>query len=137
MPEPEPRHCEVGFIVNSDHIDSVLVFRNISKRICLLKLKSKKNNIVLMQCYAPDCSYPDIDIDNFYNEVQSLIVTVAKRDDLIVMGDFNAQVGGIEEPGTTGNFSIVKRGHNDRGESLVLFCKRNDLMITNTFFKHR
>ena len=137
LPESERRMQGVGFLVKAKHVNSIIDFNSYSERTCLIKLKSKYNNIAIIQVYAPDTSYSDADVDAFYVSVQHLINSVSNRDELIVMGDFNAKVGAIDEPGVIGNHSNIKRGNNERGEKLVSFCLQNSLMITNTFFKHR
>ena len=108
-----------------------------SERICLIKLKSRSNNLSLIQVYAPDTTYPDSVIDEFYDSLHELIKTVPNRDFLVIMGDFNAKVRGIEQQDVIGKYSNLQRGSNDRGERLVSFCKQNTLVITNTLFKHR
>src|ERR1044072_5406888 len=49
------------------------------------------------------------------------------------MGDMNAVVGKGRDGMEVGKFGLGKR--NDRGERVVEFCKRNKLMITNTWFE--
>ena len=63
-----------------------------------MKLKSKYNNITFIQLYAPDTSYSDDDVEDFYNTIQNLINAVPNRDELIIMDDFNAKFGDIEQP---------------------------------------
>ena len=136
-PETERRARGVGFLLNAKHVHTVLEFNSLSERVCLIKLKSKHNNISIIQIYAPDTSYPDTDIETFYNSIQSLINNIPDRDELVIMGDFNAKVGGINQQNVVGKHSNIKRGSNKRGERLVSFCMKNSLMIANTFFRHR
>lgn len=136
-PETERRARGVGFLLNAKHANSVLEFNSFSDRVCLMKLKSNYNNITIIQIYAPDTSYPDADIETFYNSIQNLINEVPNRDELVIIGDFNAKVGGIDQQNVIGKHSNLKRGSNKRGERLVSFCMQNSLMITNTFFRHR
>ena len=49
------------------------------------------------------------------------------------MGDFNAVLGEDKEDRVVGKFGLGKR--NDRGERLIEFCKRQNLVITNTWFE--
>ena len=137
LPETERRTRGVGFLLNARYASSVLEFNSLSERVCLIKLKSKYNNTTIIQIYAPDTSYPDNDIEMFYNSVQGLINNVPNRDELVIMGDFNAKVGGIDQQSVVGKHSNKARGSNKRGERLVSFCMQNSLMITNTFFRHR
>ena len=50
------------------------------------------------------------------------------------MGDFNASVGEGEEGKEVGKYGLGIR--NERGQKLVEFCKRQKLMVTNTWFQH-
>ena len=49
------------------------------------------------------------------------------------MGDFNAVVEGREKT-VVGGYGLGQR--NKRGEMLVKFCKRKNLVVTNTWFEH-
>jgi len=56
------------------------------------------------------------------------------KGNVMVLGDWNAVVGESPEDDCVGKFGLGSR--NDRGQKLVEFCKRNRMMITNTWFKH-
>ena len=135
------RSAGVGFIIHKKHKEKVLELKGISPRIAYLKIKGSKNNHVFIQCYAPTTKAKptDEDVIDFYNNLQDLIDSVASRDDLFVLGDFNSKVGGLKStfPEVIGSFSNVKRGNNDRGLQLAEFCQKNQLYISNTHFKHR
>ena len=121
------------------HINSVIEFNGTSERTALLKLKGKHSNVVLIQGYAPTTSHTDDEVDEFYSKIQDLIDNTSQRDDLFVMGDFNAKVGDLHNqyPEVVGAHSNTKHGHNARGIKLVNFCMQNQLYIINTHFKHR
>ena len=55
----------------------------------------------------------------------------------MVLGDFNARVGNDMEAwcGTLGKFGPAEQ--NENGRRLLDFCALNDLVVTNTLFKHR
>ena len=53
----------------------------------------------------------------------------------ILMGDWNGKVGYQPEYPITGKFSLGER--NERGQNLVDFCWRSELVITNTLFEHQ
>ena len=119
--------------------DNITELKGISERLCYLKLKGKRNNQVFIQCSAPTSSRPEEEADDFYEKLQDLIDSVPQRDNLFILGDFNAKVGGLNSshPEAVGKHSNVTNGHNDRGTKLANFCERNSLTITNTCFKHR
>ncbi|XP_071582157.1 uncharacterized protein [Temnothorax nylanderi] len=56
---------------------------------------------------------------------------------VVIIGDFNAKVGKVEEAhlrSTGGTFGLGVR--NERGERLIQFAVENDLAIMNTMFQH-
>ena len=114
-------------------------FKAISGRLALLKLRCKYNNISLIQCYAPTESRPDEESEKFYADLQALIDSTSKRDNLFVMGDFNAKIGNLHltEPEVVGPYNNIIRGNNERGKTLISFCKQNRLVVANSLFKHR
>jgi len=53
---------------------------------------------------------------------------------LVIMGDWNAVVGEGKEEKYVGGYGLGQR--NSRGNRLIEFCKQQQLMVTNTWFKH-
>ena len=139
VPVTASRKHGTGFIVHKSLRDNIIELKGISERLCFLKLKGKHNNQVFIQCYAPTTGRPEEEVDEFYERLQDLIDIVSQRDDLFILGDFNAKVGGLNSshPQAVGIHSNIANGHNNRGTRLANFCDRNSLTITNTCFKHR
>ena len=52
---------------------------------------------------------------------------------VFIIGDWNAKVGSQETPGVTGKFDLGIR--NEVGQRLIEFCRKNTLVIANTFFQ--
>lgn len=65
--------------------------------------------------------------------------SMSKRDTFIVGGDFNARTKipvkerSLEE--VTGRYA--RNEINENGRKLIKFCTINNLMLTNTMFKHK
>ena len=127
----------VGFLVNNAISSSVCDYLGISDRLATLTLQAKENKIVFIQVYFPTSSHPDDEVDLLYAEIQGIIDKVPKRDQLFIMGDFNARVGNLHSyyPSCVGKHTIG--ACNDRGLRLADFCALNNLYITNTFFEKR
>ncbi|KAG1686949.1 Telomere-associated protein RIF1 [Nymphon striatum] len=88
------------------------------------------------QVYAPNEDAHDNEKDSFYEELNSTIKEHKKsRDQLIIMGDFNAKVGAGKEQQIIGPYGIGIR--NENGEKLVDFCKQQKLIATNTWFEQK
>jgi len=63
---------------------------------------------------------------------------VPRHDIVIVMGDWNAKIGGKKEGenGVNGNHALLG-GRNDNGERFVAYCAANNLAITSTMYPHK
>ena len=62
-----------------------------------------------------------------------LLELTPKKDDLFIIGDWNAKVGSQETLGVTGKFGLGIR--NEAGQRLIEFCQQNELVIVNTVFQ--
>lgn len=74
----------------------------------------------------------DDEIEEIYEKIEELISHNGK-DNLIVMGDWNAIVGEEANGKEVGKYGLGAR--NERGDRLVKFCRQHDLITTNTLFK--
>ena len=87
-----------------------------------------------MQVYMPTTNSDDEEVLELYAEMQKIIDECPKKDRIVVMGDFNAQIG----KGTIHNACGVF-GHgriNARGELLLDWLMDNRVAL-NTCFRHR
>ena len=69
----------------------------------------------------------------FYGKLQDLIDTVPRGDVLIIMGDWNANIGDKAVEGVSGTHGLGDR--NEAGERMIEFCEENQLIVTNTWYK--
>uniref|UniRef100_A0A8D8Z0H2 Craniofacial development protein 2 n=1 Tax=Cacopsylla melanoneura TaxID=428564 RepID=A0A8D8Z0H2_9HEMI len=105
-----------------------------SDRIIMVKIKTEPNDTIIIQLYMPTSGAPDEEIEKIYDEVNKLIDTTKADDNIIILGDMNAIVGEGREGTTVGQYGHGRR--NERGNQLIEFCTRNNLVITNTLFMH-
>ncbi|KAI5718650.1 hypothetical protein M8J77_024598 [Diaphorina citri] len=105
-----------------------------SDRILLVKIKSSPADTVIIQVYMPTSNAEDEEIERMYEEINDLIDKTRAEDNVIIMGDMNATVGEGRDGIAVGEFGLGVR--NERGDMLVEFCTRNNLIITNTQFNH-
>ena len=116
-------------------------FRAISDRLCMLTIKTNKNyTITVINAYAPTLPVSENDPDireRFYDELESVVRSVSKRDFLVIAGDFNAKTG--QEWNTyPENMGRYGKGQvNSNGRELLEFCNQQDLILTNTLFRHK
>ena len=59
--------------------------------------------------------------------------TNTPKNDLFIIGDWNAKVGSQETPGVTGKFGLGMQ--NEAGQRLIEFSQGNALVIANTLFQ--
>ena len=111
----------------------VLGFNPISDRIITIRIQSKPINFTFIQVYAPTSTTDKEEIDYFYDSLQKSINITPKVDLMYVIGDWNAKVGKQNIAGVTGSFGLGIR--NERGDTMVYFCSRNNLVVMNTMFK--
>lgn len=93
---------------------------------------------MLICCYAPtNVKKNAAATELFYQQLQQTLDNTDNNDQVILGGDWNAQVGADHRslPSVMGHFGIGNL--NSNGQKLLKYVNINNLMITNTFFNHR
>ena len=67
---------------------------------------SKPFNITVIQVYVPTSNSEEDEVEQFYEDLQDLLVLTHPKDVLFIIGDWNAKVGSQETPGVTGKFGL-------------------------------
>ena len=94
--------------------------------------QGKPFRIMVIQAYAPTSNAEEA--EQFYQDLQDLLELTPKKDVLLIIGDWNAQLGSQGQlPGITGKFGLGVQ--NEAGQRLIEFCQENTLVIANTFFQ--
>ena len=128
--------CGVGLVLNKKMNNSLTAYNTVSERIIAIKLKSKPKDTLVIQVYAPNEDAKAGDKDKFFQELQTTMDEMKEFGEIIiVMGDFNRNIGEGKEEKEVGPYGLSER--NDNGEILLDFCKRNNMMITNTWFQQK
>ena len=70
----------------------------------------------------------------FYENLASIIRNISSKEQVVVLGDFNARVGADHDswPFCLGQFGMGKM--NENGQRLLELCTFHDVCITNSFF---
>ena len=89
--------------------------------------QGKPFNITVMQVYALTSN---AEAEWFYEDLQDLLELIPPKNDLFIIGDWNAKLGCQEIPGVTG-LGV----QNEAGQRLIEFCQENSLVIANTLFQ--
>ena len=93
----------------------------------------KTFNITVIQVYAPTGNTEEIEVEQFYEDLQDPLELTPKNDVLFIIGDWNVKVGSQETPGVTGKFGLGVQ--NEAGQRLTEFCQEKALVIENTLFQ--
>ena len=73
----------------------------------------------------------------FYDQLDSLISKSKNKDNVIILGDFNAKTGTGYKFYKENMGKFGKGNLNSNGEHLLEFANRNRLILTNTLFRHK
>ena len=71
-----------------------------------LCLQGKQFNITVIQVYAPTSNAEEVEVEQFYEEIQDLLELTPPKNVLFIIEDWNAKVGSQEIPGVTGKFGL-------------------------------
>lgn len=130
--DPDHRNG-VGIIINKNIKSALKSFIPVSDRIIMIKLHAFPMDINIIQIYAPTAEKEDIIVEEFYEQLETLIKQNKKHEITIVLGDFNAKIGQGRHSDIVGNFGQGMR--NERGDRLIQFCEEHNLVISNTVFQ--
>ena len=98
-----------------------------------VRFQGKSFNITIIRVYAPSSNAEEVEVEQFYEDLQDLLELTPKKDVLfIIIGGWNAKVGSQETPGVRGKFDLGVQ--NEPRQRLIEFCQENALVIANTLF---
>ena len=134
----------VGLYIPFSLLPTLLSWRAVSGRILAARFKmARKRVMTLAVVYAP-VSTDTAARATFFEELHSLVASVAEGDFLVIVGDFNARVGRASPSsasddtcGPLGRWGEPNRVRNAAGVELIDFARENHMAIASTFFQHR
>ena len=101
-----------------------------------VRFQGKPFNITVIPVYVPTSNAEETEVERFYEDLKDLkdlLELTPKKDDIFIIGDWNAKVRSQETPGVTGKFGLGM--WNEAGQRLIEFCPENSLVIANTLFQ--
>ena len=93
-------------MVNKRVRNAVLGCNLKNDRMISVHLQGKPFNITVIQVYAPTSNAEEAEVEQFYEDLQDLLELTPQKDNLFIIGDWNAKVEGQETPGVTGKFAL-------------------------------
>ena len=120
-------------MVNKRVQNAVLRCNLKNERMISVCFQGKPFNITVIQAYAPTRNAEEVEVEQFFEDLQDLLELKSPKDVLFIIRDWNAKVGSQETPGVTGKFGLGIR--NEAGQRLIEFCQENILVIANTLFQ--
>ena len=82
----------IGLLVNSRAYSSLSNIETISPRIMVVTFHGNPNTTII-SCYSPKNVSEELEVEQFYTEFASLTRQIPKHNMLVIGGDFNAQLG--------------------------------------------
>ena len=134
--EENNHHHGVGFVIKTSLNPT---FKKISNRICKATIKQDDRKIHFIATYAHTLQTAERNPEKreeMYEILDTETKKIPNRDYCFILGDFNAKVGRNwwEYPDNLGKYG--KGVKNNNGKYLLEYCANNDMIITNTMFKH-
>ena len=125
----------VAVMLDKETATRVVHIDRCSDRMMVVKIQAVPVDMIVVQVYMPTSAHDEEEIDDMYGSIEEVISKQKGTDHVVLMGDWNAVVGQGREGKLVGNFGLGKR--NESGQKLVELCKRNKMMVTNTWFQQR
>jgi hypothetical protein len=111
----------VGFIVNRKIKDIIKDFKPMNKRICAICIRTKLQNMWIINEHAPTEEKEGEIRDDFYQTLEATFDSLQHNDIKVLMGDFNAKIGREEAyRGTIGQHSLHEVSSNSGLRLIIL-----------------
>ena len=140
LPEGQPRQHGVGLFLSSKWSRCLIDRSAVSERILVVLVRiSSGINASIVVAYSPTDtdSTPEEVKEAVYLQLEAVMAALPSRDMLVLLGDFNAQVGTDPEPygGVMGPHDFGKQQPSGNGERLLQQASALNMRLANTFFK--
>jgi exonuclease III len=130
MESDDRRIYVVGFAVRNSLLLSVEPPSQETERILSLRLTTSSGPTLILNVYAPTHCSTAKDKYAFYKALETRIREIPDKENLILLGDFNARLG--TDHTSWPHFGVCRL--NDNGQRLLELCSFYDLAITNNFY---
>ena len=93
----------------------------------------------IVQCYAPTENAELDEKEAFFSLLDKTLLGIKKSDIIVMMGDFNAQVGNNNQDieHIMGRHGMPCDKESENGQLLIELCGKHGLVIGGTVFLHK
>ena len=131
------RTADVALLLHRSIQHSLVFWTPVSDRLFQTRLTHQHAKLTVIVAYAPTEDSDNDVKDNFYNQLQSAVLSTPPHDQLVVLGDLNA-VSGTSPQG----FENVVRPYgsklaNDNSFRLLTLCSTINLSILGSWFARK
>ncbi|XP_065662919.1 uncharacterized protein LOC136085533 [Hydra vulgaris] len=127
----------VGVILKEEFSKSVEEIKRVSDRVICEKLEIDGVVMNVISAYAPQLGCDTKEKEEFWRELDEVVLQVPVEERMILGADFNGHVGkrnsGEEE--VMGSYGVKER--NTEGQMVVDFAKRIKMAVVNTYFNKK
>ena len=95
--------------------------------------QGKLFDITVIQVYFLTNKAEEVEVEQFYEDLQDLLELTPKKDVLFIIRDWNTIVGSQETPGVTHKFGLGVQ--NEARQRPIEFCQENALVTANTLLQ--
>jgi len=140
-PEDSKREHGVALLLSTQWARCLIDYNAVNQRIMVARFRLDGGiNMSALVVYAPTEGAEEAVKDAFYLQLSSTLDALPSRDLLVLMGDFNGQLGtdssafgGTVGPHVLGQLLTA----TNNGERLLQLATAHEIRLANTFFKHR
>jgi len=124
----------VALVLQSPFNKALVLWRSVSSRLLHARLSHRHRHVSVVVAYTPTEVSPDLNKDQFYNQLSSVVQSISLHDELILLGDFNAVTGPRAQvfENVVGHFCFGTP--NDNSARLLSFCSSHGLVIPGSWF---
>ena len=105
---------EIGMLLREDIYNTLSSIEKISPRIMTVTFQGNPQTTIIT-CYSPKNVSDETETERFYSDLSSLTRQIQKHNVLIIIGDFNAQLGQNDN----GNFPYSFHQNTNRNGILL------------------